>query len=109
MGVGHDVFLLAATVSACATGQSVQGETAAAYPTRQIEYIVPYSAGGGVDLVARATADYLSKEWGQPIVVVNKAGGGGAVGAEFALKQAKTTATRHWRSTCRIRRCWPLA
>lgn len=82
-------FLLAATVSACATGQSVQGETAAAYPTRQIEYIVPYSAGGGVDLVARATADYLSKEWGQPIVVVNKAGGGGAVGAEFALKQAK--------------------
>jgi tripartite-type tricarboxylate transporter receptor subunit TctC len=59
------------------------------YPVRQIEYVVPYSAGGGVDLVARATAEYLSKEWGQPIVVVNKAGGGGTIGAEYALKQAK--------------------
>lgn len=59
------------------------------YPTKQIEYIVPYSAGGGVDLVARATAEYLSKEWGQPIIVVNKAGGGGTIGAEYVLKQAQ--------------------
>ncbi|MCM3144939.1 tripartite tricarboxylate transporter substrate binding protein [Brevibacillus sp. MER 51] len=78
-------LLLAATVSACGN----QGTAESAYPSKQVEYIVPYSAGGGVDLVARAAADYLSKEWGQPIVVVNKAGGGGAVGAEYALKQAK--------------------
>lgn len=71
-----------------ATDQSA-GQSEPAYPTRQIEYIVPYSAGGGVDLVARAAADYVSKEWGQPIVVVNKPGGGGTVGAEYALKQAK--------------------
>ncbi|MFI8712111.1 tripartite tricarboxylate transporter substrate binding protein [Brevibacillus brevis] len=78
-------LLLAAAVSACGN----QGAAESAYPSKQVEYIVPYSAGGGVDLVARAAADYLSKEWGQPIVVVNKAGGGGAVGAEYALKQAK--------------------
>ncbi|RAT97394.1 tripartite tricarboxylate transporter substrate binding protein [Brevibacillus sp. Leaf182] len=78
-------LLLAAAVSACGN----QGTAESAYPSKQVEYIVPYSAGGGVDLVARAAADYLSKEWGQPIVVVNKAGGGGAVGAEYALKQAK--------------------
>ncbi|PSK01068.1 tripartite tricarboxylate transporter substrate binding protein [Brevibacillus fortis] len=78
-------FLLAVAVSGCGN----QGTVEAAYPSKQVEYIVPYSAGGGVDLVARAAADYLSKEWGQPIVVVNKAGGGGAVGAEYALKQAK--------------------
>ncbi|WP_412679454.1 tripartite tricarboxylate transporter substrate binding protein [Brevibacillus fortis] len=78
-------FLLAIGVSGCGN----QGTVEAAYPSKQVEYIVPYSAGGGVDLVARAAADYLSKEWGQPIVVVNKAGGGGAVGAEYALKQAK--------------------
>ncbi|MFD2089686.1 tripartite tricarboxylate transporter substrate binding protein [Brevibacillus brevis] len=78
-------LLLAAAVSACGN----QGTVESAYPSKQVEYIVPYSAGGGVDLVARAAADYLSKEWGQPIVVVNKAGGGGAVGAEYALKQAK--------------------
>lgn len=97
-------FLMAITVSACKANVSQPAEagagappqkqeqpTAAAssYPTKQIEYVVPYSAGGGVDLVARAAADYLSKEWGQPIVVVNKPGGGGAVGAEYALKQAK--------------------
>ncbi|MFC8687415.1 tripartite tricarboxylate transporter substrate binding protein [Brevibacillus porteri] len=78
-------LLLAAVVSACGN----QGTAESAYPSKQVEYIVPYSAGGGVDLVARAAADYLSKEWGQPIIVVNKAGGGGAVGAEYALKQAK--------------------
>lgn len=95
-------FFLAVTASACASGvsqptelgtssqtQTPKTQEAPAYPTKQIEYIVPYSAGGGVDLVARATADYLSKEWGQPILVVNKPGGGGAVGAEYALKQAK--------------------
>lgn len=93
-------LLFAATLSACGSSQastpagtnespgSTQ-EAAPDYPTKQIEYIVPYSAGGGVDLVARAAADYLSKEWGQPILVVNKPGGGGVVGAEYALKQAK--------------------
>ncbi|WP_429842284.1 tripartite tricarboxylate transporter substrate binding protein [Brevibacillus sp. FIR094] len=78
-------FFLAVAISACGN----QGTAESAYPSKQVEYIVPYSAGGGVDLVARAAADYLSREWGQPIIVVNKAGGGGAVGAEYALKQAK--------------------
>lgn len=85
-------FFMAITVSACTQAPAGPGSAQIAeptYPTKQIEYIVPYSAGGGVDLVARATADYLSKEWGQPILVVNKPGGGGAVGAEYALKQAK--------------------
>jgi tripartite-type tricarboxylate transporter receptor subunit TctC len=59
------------------------------YPTKQIEIIVPFAAGGGVDLVARAVSEYVSQEWNQSVVVVNKPGGGGAVGAEFVLKQAK--------------------
>ncbi|MGQ7279104.1 tripartite tricarboxylate transporter substrate binding protein [Brevibacillus thermoruber] len=91
--------LVAATVTACGVGvaqpaagsetQASASQAVPAYPDRQIEYVVPYSAGGGVDLVARAAADYLSKEWGQPVVVVNKPGGGGTVGAQYALKQAK--------------------
>jgi tripartite-type tricarboxylate transporter receptor subunit TctC len=60
------------------------------YPERQIELVVPFAAGGGVDLAARAVADYLSKEWAQSIVVSNKVGGGGIVGAQYALKEAKT-------------------
>lgn len=59
------------------------------YPKRQIELVVPFAAGGGVDLAARAVAEYLSKEWGQPIVVTNKPGGGGIIGAQYALKEAK--------------------
>ncbi|MGM7722230.1 tripartite tricarboxylate transporter substrate binding protein [Metabacillus sp. Hm71] len=59
------------------------------YPTRQIELVVPFAAGGGVDLAARAVADYVSQEWDQPVVVTNKPGGGGIIGAQYALKEAK--------------------
>jgi tripartite-type tricarboxylate transporter receptor subunit TctC len=66
------------------------GDAAAqAYPTRAVEIVVPFVAGGGTDLIARATADYLGKKWGQPLLVVNKPGGGGVIGARAALKEAK--------------------
>lgn len=63
-------------------------DDADSYPERQIELVVPFAAGGGVDLTARAVADYLSKEWVKPVVVVNKTGGGGIVGAQYALKES---------------------
>lgn len=53
---------------------------AADYPSKQIELVVPFSAGGGTDLVSRAFADTAKKYLSQPIGVVNKTGGGGAVG-----------------------------
>lgn len=53
---------------------------AADYPTKPIELIVPYAAGGGTDLVARAFADAAKKHLPQSMGVVNKTGGGGAVG-----------------------------
>ncbi|MFN0223993.1 tripartite tricarboxylate transporter substrate binding protein [Paenibacillus sp. KR2-11] len=77
--------VLGVLLSACTTGGSRAAKT---YPAKQIEYIVPFSPGGGVDLVARAVAEYAGKAWGQPVVVVNKPGGGGAIGAQAALKQA---------------------
>jgi tripartite-type tricarboxylate transporter receptor subunit TctC len=67
----------------------VGGAIAQPYPTRAVELVVPFVAGGGTDLVARATADYLGKKWGQPLLVVNKPGGGGVIGARAALKEAK--------------------
>jgi tripartite-type tricarboxylate transporter receptor subunit TctC len=54
-----------------------------------VEIVVPFAPGGGTDLVARATAEYLGKKWGQPLLVVNKPGGGGVIGARAALKEAK--------------------
>lgn len=53
---------------------------AADYPTKQIELVVPFSAGGGTDLVSRAFADTAKKYLSEPMGVVNKTGGGGAVG-----------------------------
>lgn len=61
----------------------------AEYPEKQIEIVVPFTAGGGTDLVSRLVADHLGKKWGQPILVVNKPGGGGMVGARAALKDAR--------------------
>lgn len=78
-------------ISGCSSGATPKKEEKKGldYPVRQIELVVPFSAGGGVDLAARTVADYLSKEWGQPIIVTNKTGGGGIIGAQYALKEAK--------------------
>jgi tripartite-type tricarboxylate transporter receptor subunit TctC len=56
------------------------------YPTKPIQLIVPFGAGGGTDLVSRAVAEYLTKEWGQTVNVVNKPGAGGATGTQEVLK-----------------------
>ena len=59
-----------------------------AYPTQPVQVIMPFSAGGGVDIVARALSAALSQRLGQPFVVVTRDGAAGAVGFG-ALAQAK--------------------
>ena len=61
---------------------------AAEYPSRTITMIVPYPAGGVTDLGARALADSLEKHLKQPVVVVNKVGGGTTIGG-YAVASAK--------------------
>jgi len=50
------------------------------FPERKMEIIVPYAAGGGTDAVARAIAQFAEPYLGKPITIINKPGGGGAVG-----------------------------
>ena len=57
------------------------------YPTKPVRYIVPFPAAASPDLVARPIAERLSRMWGQQVVVDNRAGAGGTVGAAFAAKQ----------------------
>jgi tripartite-type tricarboxylate transporter receptor subunit TctC len=61
----------------------------AEYPEKPIEIVVPFVAGGGTDLTARLVADWIGKKWKQPVLVVNKAGGGGLPGARAALKESR--------------------
>ena len=58
----------------------------AQYPTKPIHLIVPFPPGGGNDTVARAIAQQISPELGQPVVIDNRPGAGGSVGAELAAK-----------------------
>lgn len=56
------------------------------YPKRPITLIVPFAAGGGTDSIARDLAKTLAEKFGQPVVVDNRGGGGGAVGATAVAK-----------------------
>ena len=56
------------------------------FPSKPIQLIVPYPAGGSTDVTARPLAKGAEKELGQPIAVINKTGGGGTVGTAHVAK-----------------------
>jgi len=60
--------------------------TALAFPDQSIEWVVPYAAGGGSDVVARTIASEMTKTLGQPMVINNKPGAGTNIGAAYAAK-----------------------
>lgn len=57
-----------------------------AYPSRPITIVVGFTAGGSTDVVARLLADEMRKSWGQPVVVDNRPGAGGNIGAALVAK-----------------------
>ena len=58
------------------------------YPERAIRLVVPYAAGGGTDILARSVAGRASELLGQPVVIDNKGGAGGNIGADLVAKSA---------------------
>ncbi|MDF2523138.1 MAG: transporter [Clostridiales bacterium] len=75
--IGVGVLILSMGLTGCSMpGKSKDAKVE--YPTKQVELIVPAAAGGGSDILSRAIADYVSKDWGKPVVVVNKPGTSGS-------------------------------
>jgi tripartite-type tricarboxylate transporter receptor subunit TctC len=74
------VLVLAACMSA--TGQA----SAQTYPSAPVRIVVPYPPGGGTDILSRAIAPRLSEAWSQPVVVDNRGGANGTIGAALVAK-----------------------
>lgn len=76
-------FLLAGIAAGMASSISATAQT---YPTKPVRYIVPFPAGASPDMVARTITEKLGRLWGQQVIVDNRSGAGGTVGAQFAAK-----------------------
>ena len=79
--------LLAVACAALAPAQAI-AQPAQKFPDRPIRFIVPFPPGGGNDILARVLAPKMSEGLGQPVVVDNRPGAGGNIGADLAAKAA---------------------
>src|SRR6476620_12079716 len=67
--------------------RSHANDPVADFPTRQVQIIVPFPAGGSSDTAMRILAQIVSKEWKQPIIVDNRVSATGAIAGEYVLRQ----------------------
>ena len=74
--------------SAALASVSVCAQSSTSYPNRPLRFIVPYAAGGNGDIVSRIIAQKLIAQIGQQIVIDNRGGAGGNIGAELAARAA---------------------
>ncbi|MBC5783858.1 tripartite tricarboxylate transporter substrate binding protein [Ramlibacter sp. USB13] len=78
--IASALALALAAAGACAQG------AAAGWPSRPVTVVVPFPPGGGTDTGARIVAEQLAKKWGQPVVIDNKGGAAGQIGADVVAK-----------------------
>jgi len=74
------IFIVAAAIAVPAAAQD--------YPVKTVRLIAPFAPGGATDVLARLTAQKLAERWGQSVIVDNRVGAGGHIGAELASRAA---------------------
>ena len=75
-----------APLLACALLMTGAAMAQPGYPAKAIRYVVPFPAGGPLDIVARAIGVELNKSWNQPVIIDNRPGAGGNIGADLVAK-----------------------
>jgi tripartite-type tricarboxylate transporter receptor subunit TctC len=91
MRIASRIFVAAlafATAVGVANAQGASDADARNYPNRPIRIIVPFPPGGPADIVARFVGQKMSEDFGQPVVIENRAGGNTAIGAQAAARSA---------------------
>jgi len=84
--IRFSLALACATALATAMALPVSAQAPGAYPNRPVKLVVPFPPGGPLDIAGRAIADRLSQAWGQSVVVDNRPGAGGNIGADLVAK-----------------------
>ena len=79
---------LVTSLAACAAMAAAGGAGAQAWPAKPVRLVVPFAPGGTTDIVARIVSEKLGAQLGQQVIVENKAGGGGSIGALELIKSA---------------------
>ena len=80
------VIIFTATVVSALLAVAAPAAFAQPYPNKAVRLVIPFAPGGTTDIVGRFISDRLGRELGQPVIIENRAGGGGTVGADFVAK-----------------------
>jgi tripartite-type tricarboxylate transporter receptor subunit TctC len=86
--IARTIAIAAVTLLVALHADAVRAEDAASYPSQSIKIIVPFPAGGTADTLPRIVAEKLRAKWNQPVIIENRSGAGGNIGAEAVASSA---------------------